>query len=66
MVRQRSGRPPKPTGEVRSERLVSFVTADEFDNLIRLADAKGSSVSAVIHEFLSVALSAEKRDGLTE
>jgi len=46
--------------------LVSFVTADEFDDLIRFADAKGSSVSAVIHEFLSVALSAEKRDGLTE
>ena len=51
--RQRRGRPPKPLDEVRSERVVSFVTRSEFEALARLADARGKSLSAVIHRILS-------------
>jgi hypothetical protein len=52
-IRQRLGRPPKPQDEVRSERVVSFVTRGEFEALTRLADARGKSLSAEIHRILS-------------
>jgi len=51
--RQRLGRPPKPRDEVRSERVVSFVTRGEFDALAELANDRGESISAVIHQILS-------------
>jgi hypothetical protein len=50
------GRPPKPRDEVRSERVVSFVTQGEFDALLELADNRGESVSAVVHRILRSAL----------
>lgn len=55
-IRRRLGRPPKPRDEVRSERVVSFVTQGEFDALLELADNRGESVSAVVHRILRSAL----------
>lgn len=58
--RWRLGRPRMPRDEVRSERVVSFVTRSEFDVLTRLADTRGESLSAVIHRILSSTLAEEK------
>jgi hypothetical protein len=57
--RRRLGRPPKPLDEVRSERVVSFVTRDEFDALTDLADARDESVSATVHQILRSALTKQ-------
>jgi len=51
--RARFGRPLKPRDEVRSERVVSFVTQGEFDALCELARKNGESLSAVIRRILS-------------
>jgi hypothetical protein len=59
-IRPRLGRPPKPRDELRSERVVSFVTQGEFDALCELADNRGESISAVVHLILSSALAEEK------
>ena len=59
-IRPRLGRPPKPRDEVRSERVVSFVTRGEFDVLCEFADDRGESISGVIHLILSSALAEEK------
>ena len=59
-IRPRLGRPPKPRDELRSERVVSFVTRGEFDTLCELANNRGESISAVIHLILSSALAEEK------
>ena len=59
-IRPRLGRPPKPRDEVRSERVVSFVTRGEFDALCELANDRGESISAVIHLILSSTLAEEK------
>ena len=58
--RARLGRPPKPRDEVRSERVVSFVTRGEFDALAELADTRGTSVSAIVHKILRSTLGEEK------
>jgi len=58
-IRQRLGRPPKPRDEVRSERVVSFVTRGELDALTELADIRRESVSAVVHRILISALRKE-------
>ena len=50
------GRPPKPRDEVRSERVVSFLTRGEFESLTRLAADSGESLSSVIHRILSAGL----------
>ena len=60
LARPKLGRPPKPRDEVRSERVVSFVTRGEFDALCELANDRGESISAVIHLILSSALAEEK------
>ena len=59
-IRRRLGRPPKPRDKVRSERVVSFVTRDQLDSPLEIADTSGESVSAVIHLILSSALAEEK------
>ena len=59
-IRPRLGRPPKPREEVRSERVVSFVTRGDFDVLCELANDREESISAVIHLILSSALAEEK------
>ncbi len=58
-IRPRLGRPPKPRDEVRSERVVSFVTRGEFDSLTQLADVRGESVSGIVHRILRSALGKE-------
>ena len=60
LTRPKLGRPPKPRDELRSERVVSFVTRGEFDVLCELANDRGESISAVIHLILSSALAEEK------
>lgn len=57
--RQRFGRPPKPRGEVRSERVVSFVTRAELEALNGLAEDRGESLSALIHRILLSALARQ-------
>jgi hypothetical protein len=59
--RRRFGRPPKPRDEVRSERVVSFVTRDEYGALVELAATRGQSVSAAIHHILSTRLMEETK-----
>ena len=59
-IRPRLGRPPKPRDELRSQRVVSFVTRGEFDTLCELANDRGESISATIHLILSSALAEEK------
>jgi len=58
-TRSRLGRPPKPRDEVRSERVVSFVTRDELGSLLELAENRGESVSAIVHQILKSALRKE-------
>jgi len=58
--RPRLGRPPKPRDEVRSERVVSFVTPGELDALMGLADDRSQSVSSVVHRILASALAKPK------
>ena len=59
-VRRRLGRPPKTRDEVRSKRVVSFITRGEIDTLSDLADIRGESVSTVVHQILRSALGKEK------
>jgi hypothetical protein len=61
-TRTRFGRPPKPRDEVRSERVVSFVTRHEFESLLEMANDSGESVSAVVHRILRMELLKENRD----
>jgi len=49
---KRFGRPPKPPETVRSERIVSFVTPDEFRQLERISAHRSVSLSAVVHSMV--------------
>jgi len=51
--RIRFGRPCLNPEKARSNRLVTFVTNSELTNLERIADEKGMSLSAVVHQILS-------------
>jgi len=53
------GRPPKPSEDARSERVVTYVTKSELRRLERLADRKSLSLSAVVHQLLSRSLTAD-------
>ena len=59
-TRPRLGRRPKPPDDVRSERVVSFLTPGELDSLVELADARGASISAVVHQILRSKLVEQK------
>ena len=61
---RRLGRPPKPAGSARSERVVSFVTAGEFRQLEKISLNRGVSLSAVIHSM--VVRSLENDAGLPD
>jgi hypothetical protein len=58
-TRKRLGRPPKPKNEARSERVVTFVTPDQLENLKGIATAEGSSISSVVHHMLASALTED-------
>ena len=60
--RRRFGRPPKPEDEVRSERVVSFVTRHDLDSLLEIAEDRGESVSAVVHGILRTALLKDNQE----
>jgi len=61
---RRFGRPPKPAETVRSERVVSFVTPGEFQQLEKISDRRGVSLSAVIHSMVARSLKESRRGGL--
>ncbi|RLA28014.1 MAG: hypothetical protein DRR11_17355 [Gammaproteobacteria bacterium] len=46
------GRPPLPKECVRSERVVTFLTREENEQLHKLAAAQGKSVSQTCHDLL--------------
>ena len=48
----RLGRPPLPPGEVRSKRIVTFVTEAELTRLAELAEADGHTLSTACHRIL--------------
>ena len=63
LVRRRLGRPPLPRDHVRSERVVSFVTRGEFDALVEIAENSNQSVSGVVHQILTSALTKQIEPG---
>ncbi len=58
---QTQGRPPLPREIARSERIVTFVTAQENASLKRLADAASLSLSACCHRLIVQGLQREDR-----
>ena len=59
--RVRMGRPPMPSDQVRSNRVVTFVTNQELTELEQVALEEETSLSGVVHEMLLRGL--ESRDG---
>jgi hypothetical protein len=56
---RRFGRPPKPAETVRSERVVSFVTPGELEQLEKISARRGVSLSAVIHSLVVRSLDSD-------
>ena len=54
------GRPPAPPETVRKNRIVTFVTDEEFEKLERLAERSDQSLSAAVYELLARALRRQK------
>ena len=46
------GRPPLPKDTVRSKRIVTFFTQDEYDKLQKLAFSQEKSLSATCHDLI--------------
>lgn len=61
MTRRRLGRKPFPSEVARSERVVTFVTRKEKQQLEDLANAASQSVSAVCHRLLAQGLRDEAK-----
>jgi hypothetical protein len=57
----RRGRPPAPVERVRSRRIVTYVTDDEFLAIATIADCQSRSLSAVVHEILLSVLNGPDR-----
>ena len=51
-ARKRLGRPPSPPDEVRGNRVVTFVTDEEFAELRARAEQARTSLSRHLHELL--------------
>ena len=51
-ARKRLGRPPSPPDEVRGNRVVTFVTDDEFKELQARAEQAQTSLSRHVHDLL--------------
>ena len=47
------GRPAMPVDEVRSHRIVTFMTEGEYEALQTIADESDSSLSIVVHRVLA-------------
>lgn len=52
------GRPPLPVDAVRGERVVTFLTRSEHDQLVNIARAEGKSVSLTCHDLLMKGIEA--------
>jgi hypothetical protein len=50
--RNYGGRPPLPADAVRSQRVVTFLTTEENEQLLKIATAQGKSVSLACHDIL--------------
>jgi hypothetical protein len=57
----RWGRPRLPTNEVRSCRVVTFVTEGELHELREAAEESGNSLSATVHRMLAGCLAQGKK-----
>jgi hypothetical protein len=51
-MKKRLGRPPAPPEQVRGNRVVSFVTDDEFEELQAGAEQEQTSLSRYLHNLL--------------
>ena len=51
--KRKLGRPRLPTHRVRSERVVTFLTPSEMEQLHKMADANDDTISAACHRILS-------------
>jgi len=56
------GRPPLPGDIVRSERVVTFLTKQENEQLVSIATAAGMSVSRACHGLIITGLATASRD----
>jgi len=53
VAKKQLGRPPFPPGKTRSQRVVTFVTEAQFEQLQQLADRKDIAVSATVYQIIS-------------
>ncbi|KIC46023.1 hypothetical protein RA28_10365 [Ruegeria sp. ANG-S4] len=60
------GRPRLPQADVRSERVVTFLTPPEHRHLRKLAQVSNQSLSAKCHELLVRAMQDQTKTGGTE
>jgi hypothetical protein len=54
--RNYGGRPPLPADAVRSQRVVTFLTTEENEQLLKIATAQGKSVSLACHDLFVIGL----------
>jgi len=50
------GRPPLPVESVRGQRVVTFLTMEENEQLLKMAMMQGKSVSRTCHDLLVIGL----------
>jgi hypothetical protein len=50
--RKFGGRPPLPVDSVRGHRVVTFLTREENEQLVKMATTQGKSVSLTCHDLL--------------
>ncbi len=55
------GRPKQPPQDARSNRIVTFVTDSELENLNQIADEEDRSLSSVVHQIVRTHLAAHIR-----
>jgi hypothetical protein len=53
MPNKRLGRPPSPPEEARSQRVVTFVTQAELEQLQGIAESRQLALSATVHQLLA-------------
>jgi len=59
---RRMGRPPLPIEAVRTERVVTFLTAEQKELLHEYAQMSGHSISAAAQELIQRSLANAKQD----
>lgn len=56
------GRPPKSTADLRSHRVVTFLTKEEYVAICELAERNDRSLSAFVHRIVADYLSTRSAD----